>query len=56
MGYMFRLLIESSSGPQDIDTDITALWDTQRLQKNMYMLYKHKNINAYFIYTCVRAS
>jgi len=30
MGYMFRITIQSSSGPQEVDPDIqtfTALWD-----------------------------
>ena len=39
MGYMFRLLFESSSGPQGIDPDIqtfTALRDPQLLQNRMY--------------------
>jgi len=41
MGYMFRLTIESSSGPQDVDPDIQkiiALWDPQRLQNKKYAL------------------
>ena len=39
MGYMFRLLFESSSGPQDVYPDIqmfTALWDPKPLQNKMY--------------------
>jgi len=41
MGYMFRLLFESSSGLHYIDPDIptfTVLWDLQRLQNKMYIL------------------
>jgi len=41
MGYMFRLLFESPSDPQDIDPEIptfTALLDPQRLQNKMYTL------------------
>jgi len=35
MGYMSRLTIQSSSGPQEVDLDIQkfiAIWDPQRLQ------------------------
>ena len=38
MGYMFRLLFESSSGLQDAEPDIQtfiALWDPQRVQKDV---------------------
>jgi len=41
MSYMFRLTIESSSGPQDVDPDIQkfiALWDPQHLQDKKYTL------------------
>ena len=41
MGYTFRLLFKSSSGPQDVDPSIqtfTALWDPKCLQNKMYTL------------------
>ena len=44
MGYVFRLLFKSSSGPQNIHPDVqtfTALWDPKRLQNKMYTLYKY---------------
>jgi hypothetical protein len=45
MGYMFRLTVESSSGPRDVGPDIqtfTALWDPQRLQNIKHTLNIHK--------------
>jgi len=39
---MFRLLFESSSGPQDVDPDIqkfSELWDPQFLQNKICALY-----------------
>ena len=41
IGYMFRLLFESPSGPQDVDPDIqtfSALWDPQLLESKMCTL------------------
>jgi len=49
---MFRLTIESSSGPQGVDPDIqtfTALWDPQRLQNTKYKLYIH-NTSVLMVY------
>jgi len=52
---MFRLTIESSSGPQDVGPDIqtfTALWDPQRLQNKRHILNIHKT-SALIVYKYV---
>jgi len=48
---MFRLTVQSSSGPQEVDPDIqkfNAFWDPQRLQNKKYTLSggSHKAVNV----------
>jgi len=56
MGYMFRLLFESSSGPQNVDPDIptfTALCGPQRLQNKTYIIKIYK-MSVLMVHGCIK--
>jgi len=57
VGYMFRLLIESSSGPQDTDPGLLLHCGIPNAYRTRCIHYRNIRISMFiYLYTCVRAS